>query len=254
MKKWHFVLEFTKGSPLPVKLDLPQKNVTVMELLPAIFTMADTIFVRSNQDLENMGQRISCGPNCGVCCHQMVPISEYEAVHLARVVRSLPEEQRDRVTTRFHDAVAKLEGNGLLSRLLDVFNNHAHDWRKVRELQKLYWDQRLLCPFVEDGSCSIHPMRPVTCRQYSVTSPPELCAHIYEDGTPLRVVRHPMDVGGALASFTGTGGQRSRVIPHILSLHMEGAFTDRPLPELPAKDMAARFLEFLARAFVSRPE
>jgi Fe-S-cluster containining protein len=32
------------------------------------------------------------------------------------------------------------------------------------------------CPFLEDESCSIHPDRPLVCREYLVTSPAELCA------------------------------------------------------------------------------
>jgi hypothetical protein len=32
------------------------------------------------------------------------------------------------------------------------------------------------CPFLEDEACSIHADRPLSCREYLVTSPPELCA------------------------------------------------------------------------------
>ena len=32
------------------------------------------------------------------------------------------------------------------------------------------------CPFLEDGACSIYEHRPTPCRQYWVTTDPELCA------------------------------------------------------------------------------
>ena len=38
-----------------------------------------------------------------------------------------------------------------------------------------YLYQRVACPFLEDESCSIHPIRPLICREYLVTSAPEHC-------------------------------------------------------------------------------
>jgi hypothetical protein len=38
-----------------------------------------------------------------------------------------------------------------------------------------YLYQRVPCPFLEDESCSIHPIRPLICREYLVTSPPQFC-------------------------------------------------------------------------------
>ena len=44
------------------------------------------------------------------------------------------------------------------------------------------------CPFLEDESCSIHPERPLVCREYLVTSPAELCAGPKQEGvTPVAV-------------------------------------------------------------------
>jgi len=31
------------------------------------------------------------------------------------------------------------------------------------------------CPFLENESCGIHPIRPLACREYLVVSDPELC-------------------------------------------------------------------------------
>ena len=44
--------------------------------------------------------------------------------------------------------------------------------RQLRE----YFSQQIACPFLEDESCSIHPSRPVACREYLVTSPAEHCS------------------------------------------------------------------------------
>ena len=49
------------------------------------------------------------------------------------------------------------------------------------------------CPFLEDESCSIHPARPLVCREYLVTSPAELCAGPAQEGvTPVPVPKLSM--------------------------------------------------------------
>lgn len=39
-----------------------------------------------------------------------------------------------------------------------------------------YFAAGVACPFLEDEACSIHADRPLVCREYLVTSPPDLCA------------------------------------------------------------------------------
>jgi hypothetical protein len=54
------------------------------------------------------------------------------------------------------------------------------DWlaetASARELALEYFYQRIPCPFLENESCSIHPIRPLVCREYLVSSPSEHCA------------------------------------------------------------------------------
>jgi len=39
-----------------------------------------------------------------------------------------------------------------------------------------YFYEGVACPFLEEESCSIHPDRPLSCREYLVTSPAEYCS------------------------------------------------------------------------------
>ena len=43
------------------------------------------------------------------------------------------------------------------------------------ELAYEYFKHGIACPFLEDESCSIHPDRPMACREYLVSSPAENC-------------------------------------------------------------------------------
>src|SRR4029450_6909381 len=44
------------------------------------------------------------------------------------------------------------------------------------ELVGTYFQQGIPCPFLEEESCSIYEERPITCREYLVTSPAENCS------------------------------------------------------------------------------
>lgn len=244
-----FLLDFGTKNPVRLNLALPRTEITVHELLPAIFSVADEVVRQSCDAVATMGKPVQCGPGCGSCCRQLVPVSEYEAAHLAAVVRAMPAMQRSRIVGRFSEAIAKLDKVGLLTKLTNAYAHEAHDWRVLVPLKKQYWDLAIPCPFLEDNSCSIHPHRPVACRQYLVTSSPQLCANLYSDDQAHEVVLHTVDVGGALASFSGEGVQQSKVMPHIFSLLAERGIRSHPASLLPADRMMGRFLDLLTTCF-----
>lgn len=249
-----FIVDFGAGNPLRLDLCLPKVEFSPLELLPFVFSVTDAMVTMSSDTLLEMHTPIQCGPGCGACCHQLVPISEYEAVYLAGIVRALPAPQRSRTVARFTDAITTLDASGLLCDLTDTFANTPEDWRTVLNLKKRYWDLAIACPFLEDNSCSIHTHRPVACRQYLVTSKPAHCARIYSSDEAHEVVLHPADIGGALASFSGEGVQKSRVLPHVFSLLAERGIRSRPMATLPAPQMMGRFLDLLTTCFMRRDQ
>jgi len=233
-------------------LTLPEGPTTVHGLLSSIFAVADAIHARSAESCKAMGKPVTCGPGCDTCCSQLIPISEWEAAHIADVVRSMDGTSRSRIVNRFTWIIARLEQSGLLEPMTHIFSNEAHDWKKMLELKLAYWNLDLPCPFLENGSCSIYMSRPLACRQYLVTSAPRNCSNIYSEGAKLDVVAHPADTGGALASFSGHGLQHSRVLPHIFSLLAERGIKSRETLTLPAPQMMDRFLNCLAICFTRK--
>ncbi len=247
--KTPFLLDFGHGTSLRIELTLPQSEVTVHDILPAIFTMADAVHAQSIEDLTAMNKTIGCGPGCSECCHQLVPVSEHEAAHLAGVVRKMPTAQRSRVIHRFTQAIRLLDQSGLMTPLNETYARDILNKEKILELKKQYWNLRIPCPFLEEDSCSIHKERPLVCRQYLVTSAPKHCSHIYSSNEAHEVVLHTVDAGGALAAFSGAGLQESRVVPHIFSLLAERSIRSKPLPLLHASQMMGRYLNLLADCF-----
>ncbi len=176
---------------------VPAGRTTLTELLPIIRSLDDAIVGRAGQEASAAGSPISCGPGCGACCRQMVPLSLFEAEALAAWLRSLPEERRAVLEERFHRALLALRDAGVMDKILS--DNWAAGGEAAAELAVDYFHAGVACPFLENESCSIHPIRPLSCREYLVTSPPELC----RDPAVHAVagVQLPLRLSGALYAF-----------------------------------------------------
>ncbi|MUM76356.1 YkgJ family cysteine cluster protein [Pseudodesulfovibrio sp. F-1] len=246
------LIDFGQGDPLTLRLKLPLGPVSVGDLLWAVFAVADAIHKRTALDLAAMGKTIGCGPGCSRCCHQLVPVSDHEAAHLAGLVRAMPEPLRRRVISRFALATNTLDQAGLITPLTGHFSTGASDAAAFRDLARRYWRLGIPCPFLEKDCCLVHPNRPMACRQYLVTSPPELCAALHTPEQNHELVLHPVDAGGALAAFSGEGLRHSRVLPLTFSLLAERAIRSEPALTLPAPVMLGRFLTLMTDCFTRR--
>ncbi|MGC2639454.1 MAG: YkgJ family cysteine cluster protein [Acidobacteriaceae bacterium] len=161
------------GAQLNASAVVPAGRTTLTALLPIIQNLENVITAKASEEANAAGTPISCGPGCGACCRQLVPVSLFEAEALTRWMRSLPEEQRSALEARFHRALLALRDAGVIDKLV------RQDWttqeEAAAELAIDYFHAAVPCPFLENESCSIHPIRPLSCREYMVTSPPELC-------------------------------------------------------------------------------
>jgi Fe-S-cluster containining protein len=185
------------GAALNVSAVLPGGPTTLTQLLPIIQNIENAIVAQISQEAEAAGSPISCGPGCGACCRQLVPVSLFEAEALTDWIRNLPEERRAGLEQRFHRALLALRDAGVVDKIV------REDWiaggEPVTELAIDYFHAGVPCPFLENESCSIHPMRPLSCREYMVTSPPALC----QDPAKHQVagVQFPLKFSRALYAF-----------------------------------------------------
>ena len=162
------------GEPIEMQLSVPTKPVKLARMLPIFQQMTDSFLEIGVGKAENEGKTISCRAGCGACCRQLVPVSEAETLLLSEVVENMEEPRRSRVKKRFDDACRRFSEIGWTRRV------DASDTLPDDELQKLaddYFREGIPCPFLEDESCSIHPDRPLACREYLVTSPAENCTN-----------------------------------------------------------------------------
>jgi Fe-S-cluster containining protein len=159
---------------LEARFSVPKEPIAPVDLLPIARAMVERITQSAIADLPP-GKEITCKAGCGACCRQLVPISQTEARMLAFLVRDMPEPRRSIIVNRFRDAQKKLQDAGMW----DILSNRAN-WAPddIRRQGLGYFHLGIPCPFLEDEACSIHPDRPLSCREYLVTSDPSHCAAI----------------------------------------------------------------------------
>lgn len=183
------------------------------------------------------GETVSCRAGCGACCRQMVPISLSEAVFLTEhVMAGLSEEHRQRVMGRIREAERALAEVGMMERLQDLPSERDPEVRQ--KVGICYMLMGIACPFLDEGNCSIHQLRPLACREYLVTSDATHCA------TPqlgsVKQVPIPHKGSHALirmdAATTHSPGWLPMILALIRSLS-QGKAGDFALPEVQHPDV-----------------
>ena len=174
------------GAPLNLKLTVPANPVKPQLMLPIFQQLANSFTDIGVEMVEREHLQISCQKGCGACCRQPVPLAEIEVYHIAALVENLSEPRRTEVRSRFAAGVAHFQAMGWFERLAACTDEVA-----LKEAVRAYFFEGVACPFLEDESCSIHPDRPVACREFLVTSPPENCSD--PDESTVRQVPLPIN-------------------------------------------------------------
>lgn len=182
-----------------VKFTVPEAACSPEALLPDAQALANQIAALGETRARRLGRTISCKAGCGACCRQLVPISPTEARHLAGVVAALPAERARLIRARFGEALSRMESAKLPER-----SSPDADKAAFRTLGLAYFQMGVACPFLENESCSIHPLRPLVCREYQVTSPPAACAE--PRGGQVRQAPVPVSVWPAFSRSASTDG------------------------------------------------
>lgn len=161
-----------KGEPLEVPMAFPAKPVRPQRILPILQKITNGFVEIGVKEAARQGESVSCTKGCGACCRQIVPLSEIEVYHIAELVENMPAERRRKVEERFEEANRHFHESGLYERIDDKTGFSAEE---IRELGTNYFQEKFPCPFLEEEACSIHPDRPLICREYLVTSAAEIC-------------------------------------------------------------------------------
>lgn len=212
-------------------LAVPADAVHATALVPALHGLDDALLSEAKADVDRQGREITCLCGCTACCYQMVPVTEQEARFFVELVDNLPTSKRDAVRTRATEIVRVLEAEGLLLALEQV---DSLTQSECRTLAIRYFRMKMPCPFLEGKSCSIYDQRPLSCREYLVTSPPERCERFGEDA----VERVPLPIS-LFSHLTRT--ERASGMPLVLAFHQSGRWSG-PDQVFPGPEYLARLL------------
>jgi len=220
-------------------ISVPTAPVRVADLLPILHAFDDAVIGMAADKTESEGETISCRAGCGACCRQLTPVSESEAVYLAELVAALPEERRAAMGERFRQALEAL-GEDLVERLRNP--EKLDTMEKRREIGEEYFRRGVACPFLEDESCSIHPQRPMSCREYLVTTPRENCQAPSPE--TIRQVALPLKLSQILYCFgDGAGNGKTRWLPLTLALEWAAGRSGESENRWPGSELFKRFAQ-----------
>lgn len=205
------------------ELSVPASRVPRSAMLPVFRDLMNLSIAQGVAKAAVEGRSVSCRAGCGACCRQLVPVSPVEARQIRDLVMAMPEDRRAAVMERFADAKRRLEEAGLHAKLLEP------DELTPEERRELGWNYFLLgipCPFLVEESCSIHPDRPLICREYLVSSPAANCVHPTKE--TIERVGLPMELARVLGRFRD--GEPNETTWVALSVAMDWA-ESHPDPE-----------------------
>jgi Fe-S-cluster containining protein len=231
----------TATGPVRGRVAIDTGPMRLADLVPSAWEITDLLVSRAAVREARAGRAISCRAGCGACCRQMVPLSAPEALHLREQVAALERGRREELGKRFARIGAELESRGLR----ESFLGHDPAIGVPRPVALEYFLLGLPCPFLESESCSIHPERPIACREYNVTSPASYCPAPHEQ--PVRCVPMPVPLSTALAQLTAElTGTRSQFIPLTLALGWAEEHAELGARTWPGAELFERFLAQLA--------
>jgi Fe-S-cluster containining protein len=217
-----------KAWEMQTEVTIPLGPTRLRQMLPVIQELTNAVVSEGVRKAESLGRQISCKKGCGACCRQLVPVSAVEARFLRELIERLPQPRRDIVRARFADARRRLEAAGLLELL-----QHTEEMPDVEQrtaANDKYFQLGIACPFLEDESCSIYNDRPVSCREYLVTTPANNCAQPTEE--TVKLVDLPVHVWYAIARLERVPADSVvlHFVPLILAPEWAEAHPEEPPP------------------------
>jgi Fe-S-cluster containining protein len=237
------------GNKLKLKLVVPANDVPPESLLPTLQELSNLIVEGVEQKVQKQGVEISCKKGCGACCRQHVPISPAEARLLTAVVNNMPDPGRLEIEKRFAQAAQQLRESGIMDQAM---NYHRLSEKETSAMVKDYFELGIACPFLEDESCSVHPFRPLICREYLVISSPKHCAGLDENN--IQRLKFPVSVASTFAGMDGvrTEGE-NQYIPLIMAMEWAEEHTGE-VEFRPGPKWVQAFFEDLSGSEIPEPD
>jgi len=232
----------TPDGPLRGQVQIPTGPLSLSEIVPSALELTNILASRANARSEKRGLPVSCKAGCGACCRQMVPLSIPEVFYLMERIAEMEPAARDVAVHKFMAIDRRLDAAGMVEPLLDL--RVAAD--PQRALNQTYFEMKMACPFLVEESCSIHPARPVACREYSVTNDPKFCGNPYAGG--IEKVPMPLPLSAALAWLASERlGVPPMLVPLTLAPRWASENAELAEQRWPGVELFSHFMKFAGK-------
>lgn len=177
--------------------------------------------------LQNSSVKCTCQRKCRSCCfHWVEDVNSFEAELIADYIRTTQSSQIPTIVNRCLEDQKELER--LFTFVQSSMSNRAESDDEIDEVDLLlsvFYQAKRPCPLLDsEGSCSIYPVRPLTCRVYMSFSDPVLCdpAYINDEIVPTYLLNLEEEANDILdrlhfkyQRFEGDTGLRSLLIKYL---------------------------------------
>jgi len=149
--------------------------------------------------MKAKGRTSTCSKGCCFCCSQHISASLQECDAIVYWL-SHHEDVQDAFLKRYaswrksfsdhsdHEVVFNRVNQAEAASKSQPGNEAA--FRVLQEMSEAYLQLDIQCPFLDNGGCSIYPVRPFVCATMVVISPPEFCK-ASSDSLPVMLMGGP---------------------------------------------------------------
>lgn len=200
-------IETPDGTLPPARVAIPDIPLGLADLVPPMQKLCDGIVALAIERERRNGETVSCHKGCeqGLCCCQLVPLSPPEVFFLCAVLQTLSPQKRERFEASFRKIRDAMDRAGITEKIRKIETTDEH-----QVIAYDYFRLGLSCPFLEEGACAIHPIRPFACREYNILSPSALCADPFKKG--IRKVKIPRSMTTATARLAAELYRRDPIL------------------------------------------
>ena len=163
-------------------------NIAVLERIARLGHVPNAVLSQARRrlalrvvDAEARQGPASCRAGCTRCCQQLVPMTPVELEALANAVQRWPSDQRQQIAK----AAARQAEHFAFLGLVDLLEDAPPG--ELGTVAAAWAEQRVDCPLLIDGLCSVYEDRPLACRAQLVTSEPAECDRDHGRVVPLQL-------------------------------------------------------------------
>jgi Fe-S-cluster containining protein len=162
---------------------------------------------------DNNGTPVTCSKGCYYCCRQPITGTMPEIMLISTFLQT-NAETRINFMERFKEwrpQVDPINYSANMNRVMTAKTPEEKD-RIMLEVNQIYDKGKVVyCPFLDEGICSIYPVRPHVCMTTLTVSDPKKCM---EDRTSDEMVMHIFSADMHIADnkFARASGESSRIM------------------------------------------